>query len=770
MLILEQPVPHAGARLALLTDAFTPDRFDFDLAYLTIALAADARRLGWSSDIVVPGFCTTRLYTLSETLSTLNFLRIGFRPVQAVGCRRARAASVARWLGAQTYEAVVALDPDLAVYSTEGLPGRPGFRRPHMAAMLCRPEVGSLAAQGRFLENDGPHHSDALALRTFEAADSRAAIGRIAAADLKRRGLAADVLDPRDSLLRLTAALAPVTAIEPAGAVRRVVMLGNLDARSGLDVVLDSLVTNAPSRPDVFLIGQMGDMATGHAGADIARFAARYGGRWGIDPTIDIVRIARCVGPGDLVASYDDGSASVNEVLAACVGASSCGRLHEGDGAPTGAAAGAPDVRSYRGLLRRCLERPMPETRPPEDGGSEILSSQLPVPGAAPAAVPSRVTATLEVVAIGGPATSQKPDVALRALADRIGPDFTATVIVPSDGSASAWHVTRYDPAVGPIAALDAALRASGADRVLVLPLGMRPAGDAADGPSLSLASLGGDGTCLFPLRDCDGGLLRPPLTVPALLTQTGPQAFPILLSPGSYRRHVRALRAATVPGAMREIALRLLIGEGRLRDVAEPVFVEDDRPEPLRSFAYPLSAYDEARALALAASETVGPQDADAIRLYQEQALCALQSSSAGPWGLEQEVPGMFARVRGVPLSSPSREPPRADAQASGPDVGRLLGRMGRSEVLLGPVAPVASVADLGAVSSRSAGFDGTRKESFASWVVQQGRVSRAHEIAQSVRLVLEGLPDGERDEMLALARHVLQTSGRQDAAGHLW
>lgn len=769
MLMFEQSAPRPGARLAILTDAFTPARFDFDLAYHAMALAADARRLGWSSDIVVPGFGQTQLYTMSETLAALSFLGIGFRPIQAEGCRQACAAAVARWLGAETYTAVVALDPALAVYAAEGLRSGPGFRRPHIAAVLWRPEVGSLAAQGRFLEDAGPHLCDALAVRALEAADSRAAIGRIAAADLTRRGLAADVLDPRDSVARLALALAPAPSLEPAGAAGRVVILGNLDARSGLEIVLDALATNAPSRPDVFLIGQMGDMATGHAGAEIARFAARYGGRWGIDPTIDTVRIVRAVKAGDLVASYDDGSANVGEVLAAAVGASSCGRLHEG-GSALEAALGAPDVRAYRGLLRRCLERPMPPMPLPKDGATEILSRLLPVPGASPGAVRSRPGASVEVVMIGGSASSQDPDVDLRVLAERIGPHFTATVIAPADGSLSASRVTRHDPAAGLVPALDAALRASEADRVLVLPPGALPAEDAAGDWSRLLAGLDGDEACLFPLRHADGGLLRPLLTAPALLTQTGPLAFPILLSPGSYRRHVPILRATTAVAALREIQLRLLIGEGRLRDVPEPVFVTEARPGAPRAFVYPLTAYDDARVLAMAAAEAVGGQDADAIRLYQEQALCALQNSAAGPWSLEQEVPGMFARVRGIPLSSPSGGRPKDDAEASGPDLGRLLGRLGRSEMLLGPSAPVAGPAGSVEAPSRPAGFDGRRKESFAAWVVRQGRVSSAHQIAQSVRSALEGLPDWERDEMLALARHVLQTSGRQDVSGHLW
>lgn len=604
-----------SSQIAIVADAFSVRSFDFDIALLACALACDLRMTG-TVEVVSVGEDTEPSF-ITQTAATLANLGIGFRQVRVGGGRQDEAMALRNWLDEQDYAAIVSLAPDLTVYAAE----KGARRRAPLVAGLCRPLIPELRALGVFMNDTVPYENEMLVLRGLRSADFAVTLGnqsRDYAAELGLDLQSADWISPIRRFLRL--AIPPPIPGPSAG---RVAIIGNVDTRSGQEIVLDAL-KGAPGRPDIILSGHAGRSPTIHPLIDIGRFIAAYSGRVVPNPTIDIIRILRDLRAQDLLARYNAGGLDTVAVIAGVLELGYCGRSGEAAAFAGSKRVLASDARSFARALQAAVreglqpinpraERDQPPWLPPlvEQLAAREISPIAESAGRSPRANLVRRNID-EIVAILPPAFK----VGVETLATRLrafGPDDArVTLVVPEGCAAGQAHTVAYPAAEGPGAALHRHIASACSGDVLVM-LGSSSL-HATSGP-LPAIMAPPDDVLLFGVEG-----RRPPLTAAALLLATAEPAAPLVVSAEMFRRCAPELRSLTGDGLLREIALRAILGGYGVRDLPTPNFAP---PIPWTSIGpHLLAAIHDSRTLAQIAAETVPPALRDALRLYQDPQL----------------------------------------------------------------------------------------------------------------------------------------------------
>lgn len=736
-------------KMAIVTDAFDPSRYDFDHAVLALGTAFEARHAGWSTCIVAATSDPGLPARLSATAQMLNLLDVSFQTVTCGHTPQSRASAVGLTLASLDLDRIIALDPALVAYAFEAEQdrGRGKFRQ---IAVLCRTTADERDALGQFVESDAPELHDHFAMRGLRAAHASFAAGPDAvrrAAKERLTDIAA--VDPAAICRRLIHTVAAMTP--PHSEDRpRLVVLGNLDTRNGLELAAKHLLAAPPAAdgyPHVHFVGHALATPTTHGLHEIARFASRYKGEWSFAPSIDVVQLLRSVRSGDTLLSLSHGGVSLASAIAETAG---CGHVSIGP----------------RTTLRDFQERLA-------DAGVAVTHGEPPVaqfqPGATPLPASWFSTQDLserQTFALGGatgPVRTLEVIVCFDAGASideclstlRAGPDVLVTALAPAGSKAIRCRVHTFDPPDGFAVGLHDLITGSSASHVMVLD--HRLATKTGWAGLVESVTRQHYSALLLPIEDGDGETLHPSLLATSLLGDASILGHPISILVDTYRAHVPRLAGRSLAGLVREIAMRFLLAGERLQDASHPVC--SFPPQGADSIRFPFNAFAEAKSLASVAAEAIDLRLADALLLYQGQMLGEAQATAMAPWRRESSVVPALVHAGD---QSGSLGGWRNDEGRIGLDPSRYLGAVGPSAPnwsgLPDQTSPVLSLDEepISPLREWTA-----HPGNFVCWVVALGRTRSGNDVLSLVEDAVAGLPETHRQGLLSLARRVLGGRG---------
>lgn len=734
-IVIGPPASH-GPRLVVATAAFDPVAPDFDEAMLAAGLAVEATGAGWDVEVLALSSSADLASRLGATLEAFRRAGIRFGMVPSDDHPQSRAAALAKALVTRRADRVVAMEPSLLVYHAEAQARCGSGGLADSVVVVSRPVVEALDRRGRFLDDSTPHLTDLLARRAIGAARSCIVPSEMAGAFARLHpGRDRHELDAAALIGRLmpTIGAAPAKAV---GGLRRYVVLGNLDTRSGLEVVLEGLLAARPMTTPVRFIGHAGETPTSHGLVEIARFAAHFQGEWSVSLGIDALSLANEIGPGDILLSHDDGGLATARSIAAARGAAYFGRKR--------GASIRDHVRAIAALVDAGGIEPLPPLDAAARTGLEAILAddariERPSAPSSPAAL-----ARIEIVALvdqGDPdrvfeGLQATPGVSFTAITGRPARSRMATILFAANAAARRRILHDH-------------IGASTADFVMILDERVRWT-EGTGAAQLALAGCAA-AAMAWPCRSRDGRSLHPPLLAPDLLVDIELVPVPVAVSPAHYRQHVPSLTTSTAIGIGREILLRLCLADQPVIDHAGIGL--DWRPDDAASGVYPFEAQRDLRGLADIAAAATDPVLRDAIHLYQGQILAAAQHRGAGGWRLEPDAPPGLVRYRGTHDLPPGG---RTGRRAWSPRLENLLGGLGRVR----PFALQALPSDAGEERPETPPQPDVLvfSEVFVAWVAEQARTNSPAAAHARVEAALERAPAARRDALRSIARSVME------------
>lgn len=740
--------PPAGQRLVILTAAFCPKHFDFDEALLACASAVEARQLGWEVDVVLILENANSQSYLNVTISILTALDVHTTVLTSESRVQIRAANVAAHLDASEYDAVLTFDPGLVSYAAASPANRFAWRRPYFIAVLCSSEILSRSAQGWFLEDVRSIAAEALTLRGIAAVDAcvtASDIAEIFCANNDISGL--ESLNAEALYISLLSKLPRRLPGRPTEL--RFVCLGNLDSRIGLDVILAAFQASGPHSPSVLFSGLCCETPTGHGLSEIARFAAQYSGPWSLNLTNDVLRTIRDIRSGDCLVSCSFGGLQSAPAIASIYQSSYLGKdpgmnqLAFGRKLRDAIALGGKPAS--RNIAPSAKKTPLP-----------LLLAQA---SAVKASEQSAARISLTNLEIIRPVAECQEALPRRGL-------FQRNAVLDSQMTTTAGRAAPVQRALNGesgdgsfVGTLDECLRSATSDYCLIV--------DSRHLSSVDLqlvrlwASRLNSAMLVWPNRGEDGAVIVPPVTVAEILIDSSASPFAWCVSPDVYRRNVEQLISTTLAGAVREISLRLVMAGKTVQCAPAPVF-KIVHPEAPPSTVYSFSAYEEAMALLEISVTSLEPELAEAVRLYQGQALRHRQATATAPWGLEPNQLPVYARRRGQ-IDGPVKS---SGQKIAARDVTRFFGRLASSEALW----PCLTIAADPAIETSS--FDCRApdalddKDIFVAWIANRSRTDPTKTLVDAILARIDLVSESRRDSSFHLARYTLEAVGRSDVA----